>query len=269
MKLGKKVAIVTGAGSGIGKAIALAFARAGADVLIADIDLQSAKEAAGEIISLGRQAHAVKVDVSNSEEVCELVKKTLTYFTRIDILVNSAGVDKIVPAEELTEADWDGMISVNLKGTFLCSQAVGRQMIKQRRGKIINIASTGAHSGGVGQAAYCASKGGVLLLTKVLAIEWAKYNINVNSVSPGPTRTRFLEKLIKEYPELLEVRQKMIPLRRLNKPDDIASAALFLASPESDNIVGQDIIVDGGACAAHPGAAYALAVEKPWSELKE
>ena len=266
MKLEGKVAIITGAGSGIGKAISLALSREGADVVTADIDIKSVKEVANEIRSLGHRAQPIKVDVSDSQEVGQLVEKTLNYFGKIDILVNSAGIDKLLPAEELTEADWDRMIAVNLKGTFLCNQAVGKQMIKQKGGKIVNIASTGSHRAGVGQAAYCASKGGVLLLTKVLAIEWIKYGINVNSVSPGTTMTPMVEKAIEEYPDLLEVRQKMIPSRRLNKPDDITRAVLFLTSPESDNIVGQDIIIDGGVCAATPGAAYELAVEPPWSE---
>jgi NAD(P)-dependent dehydrogenase (short-subunit alcohol dehydrogenase family) len=259
VKFEGKVATVTGAGSGIGEAIALAFAREGADVVIADIDLQSAEKVADKIKSMGRQAKATKVDVSNSQEVSQLVKETLDKFATIDILVNNAGIDKMAPAEELTEADWDSMINVNLKGAFLCSQAVGRQMIKQKRGKIVNILSTGAHIGGIGQAAYCASKGGVFQLTKVLALEWVKYGINVNSVSPGTTMTPLLERLSKEYPDRVNLLEKVIPLRRLNRPEDITGAVLFLASPEADNIVGQDILVDGGLCA---GTALPLTLEQ-------
>jgi len=256
MKLEDKVAIVTGAGQGIGRAIALTLAREGADVVVNDVDLELAEKVAGEIKSQGRQAQAIKADVSNSEEVNQLVNKTLDNFKRIDILVNNAGIDKLIPAIELTEALWDSMININLKGQFLCSQAVGRQMIKQKRGKIINIASIAGHVAQPGQAAYGASKGGVLQLTKVLAIEWAKHNINVNAVSPGATITPMVENIIKEHPDILKNYLGRIPSRKIAKPEDIANAVLFLASPESDDIIGQEIIIDGGICALHPGYVW-------------
>jgi len=242
-----KVAIVTGAGTGMGESHALALAKAGADIVVADIDLELAEKVAGEVESMGCRALAVKVDVSNSEEVKQLVKKTLDAFQKIDILINNAGIDRLYPAEELPEAEWDAMINVNLKGTFLCSQEVGRQMIKQKSGKIINIASTAANRGYQRQAAYSASKGGVLVLTKALAVEWAKYNINVNSVSPGTTMTPlFMAQGIN-----VDGRIKRTPLGRLNKPENISDAVLFLASPASDNITGQDILVDGGVAALY------------------
>jgi len=258
MRLEAKVAIVTGAGSGIGRAIALAMAKEGANIVIADIDLQSADKVAQEVKSLGRQAHSVKVDVTNREEVSQLVQETLKAFDKIDILVNNAGTSKISPFEDLAEADWDSVIGVNLKGVYLCSQAVGRQMIKQKRGKIINIASSAGHRGVPGQAVYCATKGGVLQLTKTIAMEWAKHKINVNSISPGVTRTQLIEKLIEEDPEFLQSRDRMIPLGRINRPDDLTSTVLFLASSESDMITGEDIIVDGGSCALHPSYVSSL-----------
>ncbi len=257
MKLHEKVAIVTGAGSGIGRAIALAFAKQGANVVVADIDFQSAQNVADEIKSLGSQAQAIKVDVSNSEEVNQCVRKSIDRFKKIDVLVNNAGIAKIALSEELSEDDWDRIIDVNLKGQFLFSQAVGRQMIQQKQGKIINIASTAAHSVFLRDAGYGASKAGVIQLTKVLAVEWGQYNINVNSVSPGQTRTGLsetIEKLAEGFPTW-EEREKTIPLKRANKPEDIASVVLFLASSEADNISGQDIIVDGGIGALHPTSA--------------
>ncbi len=253
MKLEGKVAIVTGAGQGIGKTVALTFAQEGANVVVNDVDLELAKRVADEIKSMGSKAKAIKADVSNSAEVNQLVNQTLDTFKRIDILVNNAGIDKLVPALELTEVQWDGMINVNLKGQFLCSQAVGRQMVKQKQGKIINIASIAAHVAMPGQVAYGASKGGVLQLTKVLAIEWAEYNINVNAVSPGATMTSMVEKIVKENPEILGNYLGRVPLRRIAKPEDIANAVLFLASAEADDITGQEIVVDGGISALHPG----------------
>ena len=246
MRFTGKTAIVTGAGQGIGRAIALGLAKEGADIVVNDINLELAHKVADEIEVTGRRALAIKADVSNSAEVSQMVKETIDNFKKVDILVNNAGIDKVMPAEEMTEDVWDAQVNTNLKGPFLCSQAVGRQMIKQKQGKIINIASLSGHYGSHGQAAYCASKAGVILLTMVLAVEWAKYNINVNAVSPGITRTALIEKLEKESPKFVEGRLKRIPIRRFIEPEEIASVALFLASSESDAITGEDIVVDGG-----------------------
>lgn len=254
MRLERKVAIVTGGGQGIGRAIALTLGREGADVVIFDINLKPAKKVTNEIKSMGRQVLAIKCDVSNSEEVNRATKKSLNIFKKIDILVNNAAIIKPIAAEEVTEVMWDSTINVNLKGQFLCSQAIGRVMIKQRYGKIINIASLLAHVATPFLVTYGASKGGILQLTRVLAVEWAKYNINVNAVSPGMTETPMIDEIKKVNPYLLRDRVKRVPLRRLNKPEDIAYAVLFLASSESDNITGQTIIVDGGTCALN--AAY-------------
>ena len=251
MRLEGQVAIVTGAGQGIGRAIALTLAKEGAAVVVNDIDLERAKKVADEIKSLGGQAQPIKADVSNREEVNRLVEKTLDNFKKIDILVNNAGTAKLTPTMELTEAEWDSTIDINLKGQFLCSQAVAKHMIKQRRGKIVNIASLAAHIGTPGLVAYSASKGGVIQLTKVLAVEWGKHNITVNAVSPGLTMTELVKAVFKERPDVFEGVER-IPLKRLAMPEDIANAVLFLASPESDYISGQVLPVDGGTLAIHP-----------------
>lgn len=258
MKLEDKVAIVTGAGMGMGRAIAITLAKEGSDVVIADVDIQSGESVAQEVKALGRRALALKVDVSRAEDVNKMVEKTLATFSKIDILVNNAGISKVVPAVEESEAHWDKMIGINLKGQFLCCQAVGKQMTRQKRGKIVNIASTAAHRAMIGMVTYSASKGGVIALSRVLAAEWAKYNVNVNIVSPGWTWTPMNEKIAQESPDFAKDRIKLIPLQRGNKPEDIANAVLFLVSPESDNVTGQEIIVDGGSCCIHPATTLAL-----------
>jgi 3-oxoacyl-[acyl-carrier protein] reductase len=258
MKLDGKVTIVTGGGQGIGRAIALALANDGADLIVNDVNLDTANTVTDEIKAPGHRALAIKADISNYEDVNQLVEKTLDRFKRIDILVNNAGISEPVVTEELTEVEWDRVININLKGQFLCSQAVGRQMIKQKQGKIINIASVVGHRAAPMQAAYCASKAGLIQLTKVLAAEWGKYNINVNSVSPGAVETPRMQKMRGEIPAFLEGRLEATPLRRFIKPEEIANTVLFLASPESDGITGEDIIVDGGSGCIWAGIVPAL-----------
>ncbi len=250
MRLENKVAIVTGAGRGIGKAVAIAFATEGADIVAVARTKEEIEETCHEVEALGRQGLAIPIDVTNADQIKEMVQKSVSQFKKIDILVNNAGVIKLTPVLELTEADWDRIIDINLKGTFLCSQATARHMIKQERGKIINIASVGAHVGSPGTAAYAASKGGIIQLTKVLAVEFGKYNINVNVVSPGLTVTSMAAYLAKERSDSQD--SDRIPLRRLAKPEDIADAVLYLASSDSDYVTGQEIIVDGGALSTNP-----------------
>ena len=250
MRLEDQVAVVTGAGQGIGRAIALTLAREGAAVVVNDVNLESAKKVAEEIKSRGGKAQPIKADVSNGEEVNTLVEKTLDNFKKIDILVNNAGTAKLTPTIELTEAEWDSTIDVNLKGQFLCSQAVAKHMIQQKRGKIVNITSLAAHVGTPSLLAYSASKGGVIQLTKVLAVEWGKHNITVNAVSPGLTMTELVKAVFKDRPEFTEGVER-IPLKRLAEPEDIANAVLFLASPEADYVTGQVLAVDGGTLAVH------------------
>ena len=251
MRLKKQVAIVTGAGQGIGRAVALTLAREGATVVVNDIDLEKAEKVAEEVSAQGGQALPVQADVSKAKDVDILVKKTLESYKRVDILVNNAGVAKMTRFLELTEAEWDRTMNINIKGQFLCSKAVIAHMIKQKRGKIVNIASLAAHIGAPGLAAYGASKGGVVQLTKALAVELGKYNIMVNAVSPGLTLTDLIKSAVKDRPDFIEGIDR-IPLRRAAEPEDIANAVLFLASSESDYITGQVIIVDGGLMAIHP-----------------
>ena len=252
MKASGKVAIVTGAGQGIGKAIALALVKEGADVVIADINLKAAEICAEEATAFGK-AIAMKVDVSSKVDVDRMMKEALKQFRRIDILVNNAGIAIMAGADEITVEQWDQVVDINLKGTFLCSQAVGREMIKRKSGKIINIASAAAHSAAPNMVAYNVSKAGVIQLTKTLAVEWAKYNINVNSISPGVTEGVMLSRLRVEDPEAFKAREQRIPLKRVNQPKDIAKLVIFLSSEDSDNITGEDIRLDGGMLAIHPG----------------
>ncbi|UCF92024.1 MAG: 3-oxoacyl-ACP reductase FabG [Desulfobacterales bacterium] len=241
-----KVCIVTAAGRGIGKAIAANFAEAHAAVVINDIDLEAATQVSDLIESGGSRTRAIKADVAVAEDVNRLTAETLQTFGRIDILVNNAGVITRKPAEEITEAEWDRIIDVNLKGTFLCSQAVARHMIARRQGgKIINISSIMGNVALPPRSAYCASKGGIVMLTKDLAAEWAEHNIHVNAIAPGWTLTEMTQSYFAQD----DVRRFLLertPLKRFATPRDIAHTALFLASDLADYITGQTIHVDGG-----------------------
>ena len=211
-------------------------------------------DAVREIEMRGGKALAVHANVTKSDDVNRLVAQTLARFQKIDILVNNAGLSEPHPTIDLTEADWDRILAGNLKSTFLCSQAVGRQMIQQRSGKIVNIASIVAHSAHPTQAPYCAGKAGVISLTRLLAVEWGKYNIHVNSVSPGAVETPRMTKFRKENPNFLEGRLEATPFHRFITPEEVANVVLFLASPESDAITGADIRVDVGSSAIWTGA---------------
>ncbi len=253
MKLKGQVAIVTGAAQGIGQAIALTLAKEGAAVIVNDVNLESANKVADDIKTQGGKGHPIKADVTKADEVKKLVSETLDSFKKIDILVNNAGWSNIIPAIELTESQWDTIVDINLKSQFLCSQAVARHMIKQKRGKIVNIAALSGRVAMPGLVAYGASKAGILQLTRVLAIEWAEYNINVNAVSPGLTMTPLAESVMKQKPDIYKSYLERIPLKRTAKPEDIANAVLFLASSDADDITGQEITIDGGTSALHPG----------------
>jgi len=238
--------MVTGAGRGIGKAIAIALAKANADVVINDVNLNTAKNTAQEIEALGKRSLPIEADVSVKKDVNRMVEHALNVFGKIDILVNNAGVIVRKPVEELSEEEWDRIIDINLKGVFLCSKMVATDMIKRREGgKIINISSI---MGGVAlppRAAYCASKGGVIALTRDLAAEWAKYNINVNAISPGWMTTELTQSLFSQE-EMRRFFLERIPLNRFGTPEDVAHLAVFLASEYSNYITGQTIYVDGG-----------------------
>lgn len=243
MRLKDKVALITGSAQGIGREIALVFAREGADVVISDINFEKAAKTSAEIAALGRKSLGLELDVTAYAKVEEAVNKILDKFGKVDILVNNAGITKDGLLLRMSEADWDAVINVNLKGTFNCTKAVSKLMIKQHSGRIINIASIIGIIGNPGQANYSASKAGIIALTKTAAKELASRNINVNAVAPGYIQTEMTAKL----PE--ELKQKMlalIPLNKLGSPADVANVCLFLASEESGYITGQTIVVDGG-----------------------
>jgi NAD(P)-dependent dehydrogenase (short-subunit alcohol dehydrogenase family) len=248
VRLSGKTAIVTGARRGIGRAIALALVREGANVVVSDISQEDCQKVVDEIEAMGRQALALKCDVSSSGDVDDMVKRTLAEFGRVDILVNNAGIMNFKPLLELTDEDWDRTLNVNLKGQFLCARSAAREMVKNKWGRIINIASIS--SGGCGIAFpliahYTASKGGVIALTEALALELTPKGINVNAICPGAIDTD-MAKGVKESGQLLAQVLARIPKGRLGRPEEIASLAVFLASGESDYISGAAIVIDGG-----------------------
>ena len=244
-RLSGKVSVVTGAGSGIGRAIAVHFAKAGAKVVLGGPHLDTIKSTAKIIEANQGEAYPLLLDVSNSEQVRDLTSKALQAYGKIDILVNNAGIFTIGPIEELQEQDWDKVINVNLKGPFLCSKAIGRHMIERRSGVILNVISISAQIPEPDLGAYTPSKAGLLGLTLILALEWAKYGIRVVGISPGPIRTPMHER---EYSEeaLREARHKAVPMGRPGEPEEIAKLAEFLASDDAGFITGQTVIADGG-----------------------
>ncbi|MEH7155618.1 3-oxoacyl-[acyl-carrier-protein] reductase [Neobacillus drentensis] len=244
MNLEGKAALVTGASRGIGREIALELARQGANVAVNFSGSEAkANEVVDEIKALGREAFAVKCDVSNAEEVAAMVKGTIDNFGKLDILVNNAGITKDNLLMRMKEEEWDDVININLKGVFLCTKAVTRQMMKQRVGRIINIASVVGVSGNPGQANYVAAKAGVIGLTKTAAKELASRNITVNAIAPGFITTDMTDKLSEEVKaEML----KQIPLARLGEPKDIAKITAFIASDDSAYMTGQTLHINGG-----------------------
>jgi len=243
MKLEGKLALITGGARGIGQAIALTFAREGADIVVADVNLEVAQKTASEIEALGRKALALEMDVTDYAKVEDGVNKILDKFGKVDILVNNAGITKDNLILRMSQAEWDAVINVNLKGTFNCIKAVSRPMVKQRSGKIISIASIIGLMGNAGQANYAASKAGIIALTKTIAKELASRNVNANAVAPGFIQTEMTAKL----PEAVKAKMlEAIPLAKLGTPQDVANVCLFLASADSNYITGQVITVDGG-----------------------
>jgi gluconate 5-dehydrogenase len=248
--LAGKVAVVTGGRRGIGRAIALALAEAGADVSLGDrvIDDGELEKVAEEVRKLGRRALAIQTDITRKADVDSLVQKTVAEFGSIDILVNNAATNVRAPLLELNEEGWDRVIDTDLKGYYLCSQAAGKVMVKQKRGNIINIASTAAMDTAPQMGAYGIAKAGVVMLTRILAIELAEYNIRVNAIAPFIVKTKFSQPLWADAKTLKEI-ESGIPLGRLAEPEDITGAVVFLASDASAYITGHTIVVDGGSTA--------------------
>lgn len=244
MNLEGKTAIVTGGSRGIGKAIALNLAEQGANVVV---NYTSSPDKAAlvveEIKSMGREALAIKADVSNSEDVNNLIKEVGKHFSNIDILVNNAGITRDTLLIRMKDDDWNSVIDINLKGTFLCTKLVAKKMMKQRSGKIVNITSVVGVMGNAGQANYAASKAGVIGFTKSTAKELASRGINVNAVAPGFIQTEMTDKLSEE---VVENYTKNIPLGKLGQPEDVANVVAFLCSEEARYLTGQVIKVDGG-----------------------
>jgi 3-oxoacyl-[acyl-carrier protein] reductase len=243
LELKGKVALVTGGAQGIGRAIALLLAQKGADIVISDINIEKAEEMALEIEAVGRKAMAVRTDVAHINDVERLVEAIMERFGQIDILINNAGIARDKLILRMTEEDWDAVLNVNLKGTFNCTKAVIRHMSKQRRGKIVNIASVVGEMGNAGQANYSASKAGVIGLTKTIAREFAQRGLNINAIAPGYIQTPMTEALPEKAKEEL---RRLIPMERLGRPEDVAQAVFFLVSESSSYITGQVLNVNGG-----------------------
>ena len=245
LSLEGQVAIVTGGGTGIGRGIALEFAKAGADVVVGSRKLANLEKVAEEVRALGKHSLAVSVDITKKTEVDNMVQRVMDEFGVIDILVNNAGTIVRASLLEHSEEDWDRVLDTDLKGCYLCSRAVGKRMVEQKRGNIINIASIRSIAAGTGRASYCVSKAAVLMLTKVLALELVSYNIRVNAIAPGWVKTE-LTKVQWSDPETYKEITDPIPMGRWAEPSEIASVALFLASDASSYMTGHTIVVDGG-----------------------
>ncbi len=246
MRLKDKIALVTGSSRGVGRSVALAFAKEGAKVVV---NYSSSEKAAMEVVDkikeMGSDAIAVKADVAKKQDVEALVNAGIEKFGRIDILVNNAGFTRPALLVNMTEEQWDAVVDIHMKGTFLCSQAVAKHMIEQKSGKIINVASVAGVVGTVGQVNYSAAKGGIISMTKSIARELARYNICCNVISLGVVETEMTEK-IRTDEKLKEIYLNRILLKRFAKPEDITPAFVFFASDDSNYITGQLLCVDGG-----------------------
>jgi len=244
--LNGQVALVTGAARGIGHAISRALAAAGAHVALGLRDVKTGGELAGAIESMGRRCLALQMDVTRVEEIFRAVEETVARFGRIDILVNNAGLGPENPAEVVQESDFDLTVAVNLKGTFFASQAAGRAMIRQGRGRIINLSSQAGFVALPGESIYCMTKAAIAHLTKCLAVEWGKHDITVNAVAPTFIVTPGTEPALADPQFRADVLERIAGLHRVGEPMDVAGAVVFLASPAASLITGHTILIDGG-----------------------
>jgi NAD(P)-dependent dehydrogenase (short-subunit alcohol dehydrogenase family) len=256
MTLDGKIALVTGAGGGIGQATAIELARAGADIAVADINAESANETSSRIEAFGRRSLPVQADIGDLSDIDTMIGTVVGELGGIDIVVNNAGVTRHGALLDITEETWDLMQKINAKGTFFCVQGVARQMVNQGRGgRIINISSTGGKGfRGTSSPAYAASKGAIISMTYIAAVQLAEHDINVNAICPGLVDTKMLRGMLAQrsadtgtpVEQLFEGLEKMVPLGRLDDPEDVAAMATFLAGPGGRNITGQTINIDGG-----------------------
>ena len=245
MRLPSQVALITGAASGIARAVAIRFAQEGAAVMVADADERGGMDTAGKVRASGGRALFARLDVSQPEQVSQVVQRTVFELGDLHILFNGAGILSYGTALETTEEAWNRMMAVNLTGTFLCARAALAHMVEKRRGVIINVASTtGSHDACAHAAAYVTSKGGVTLLTRSMAIDYARQGIRVNAICPGPTDTPMLRNAL--TPQEMEAFARTFPMNRLGRPEEIAGAALFLASEDASFVTGAILHVDGG-----------------------
>lgn len=244
-RLKGKIALVTGSAQGLGKEIALTLAQNGCSLVLADIAYP--EETAKQIEEIGSRSISVKADISDEAEVKDMVEKAISEYKKVDILVNNAGISQLgyTATEDLPIEEWDKIIAVNLRGTFLCCKHVGKLMINSGSGSIINISTTAGITGVPRAPAYCASKAGIILLTKSLALEWARYNIRVNAIAPHYLETE-LTKGLRASEKVYDGLVKQIPMRRFAKPGEVVGTVLFLSSPASSYITGTVIVVDGG-----------------------
>ena len=240
------VALVTGAARGLGRAISLALAHAGADVALGLRNVNAAGDVQQAIEALGRRALPLQMDMTSLDQIFRAVDDAAAHFGRLDILVNNAGVAPENPAEDVREADYDLTVGINLKGTFFCSQAAGRLMIRQNGGRIINMSSQAGFVALPTESIYCMTKAGISHLTKCLAIEWGKYNILVNAVAPTFIRTPGTEECLANPEFRADVVERIAALHRIGEPMDVAGAVVFLASPAASLITGQTLVIDGG-----------------------
>jgi NAD(P)-dependent dehydrogenase (short-subunit alcohol dehydrogenase family) len=245
-ELNGQVALVTGAARGLGRAISLALAHAGADVALGLRDVDADAGLAAEIRKLGRRVLALQMDVSQMDQISRAVEDTVNGFGRLDILVNNAGIAPENPAEKVREEDFDATLAVNLKGTFFASQAAGRVMIAQRRGTIINMSSQAGFAALPTESIYCMTKAAIAHLTKCLAVEWGKYGITVNAVAPTFIRTQGTEEYLSDPRNLNDTVERIAALHRIGEPMEVAGAVVFLSSPAASLITGETLLIDGG-----------------------
>lgn len=241
-----RVALVTGAARGLGRAISLALANAGADVALGLRDVHADAGLTTEIRSLGRRALPLQMDVSHIDQIFRGVDDTVKEFGRIDILINNAGIAPENPAEKVREEDFDATLAVNLKGTFFASQAAGRVMLKQRKGTIINMSSQAGFAALPTESVYCMTKAAIAHLTKCLAVEWGKFGITVNAVAPTFIRTPGTDEYLSDPRHLTDTVERIAALHRIGEPMEVAGAVIFLASPAASLITGETILIDGG-----------------------